>query len=145
MIAVSACLVGKNVKYDGTNNYNESVIKYLEGKEYITICPEVFGGLPTPRFPSEIRRNKVINTNNEDVTKNFKDGATKALKTLENNDVDILIVKAKSPSCGYKEIYDGTFTHKVVSGNGVFVNLVEKKKIKIYTEKDIERIINEKD
>ena len=60
-IAVSACLVGKNTKYDGTNNYNQAVIDYLKDKEYILICPEVQGGLPTPRIPSEIVKGKVIN------------------------------------------------------------------------------------
>ena len=70
-IAVSACLVGKNTKYDGTNNYNKAVMEYLKDKEYILICPEVTGGLPTPRVPSERVKDKVINKEGKDVTLNY--------------------------------------------------------------------------
>lgn len=137
-IAVSACLVGKNTKYDGTNNYNQAVIDYLKDKEYILICPEVQGGLPTPRIPSEIVNGKVINKEKEDVTKQFVDGANKALAMLKKHNIDTVILKAKSPSCGYKQIYDGTFSGKIIDGNGVFAELAEQNGIKILTEKDIE-------
>ena len=137
-IAVSACLVGKNTKYDGTHNYNQAVIDYLKDKEYILICPEVQGGLPTPRIPSEIVNGKVINKENEDVTKQFVDGAYKALAMLKENNIETVILKAKSPSCGYKQIYDGTFSGKIIEGNGVFAELAEQNGIKILTEKDIE-------
>ena len=139
IVAVSACLVGKNTKYDGTNNYNQYVIKYLEDKEYILICPEVFGGLPTPRVPSEIVVNKVINKENVDVTKHFVDGANKALQMLIDNNIEEVIVKSKSPSCGYKQIYDGTFTGKIIDGNGIFTALAIENGFKILTEKDMEK------
>lgn len=137
-IAVSACLVGKNTKYDGTNNLNQAVMDYLKDKEYILICPEVQGGLPTPRIPSERVNDKVINKNNEDVTNQFVKGATEAVKMLKANSIELVIVKSKSPSCGYKQIYDGTFTNKIIEGNGVFTELAVKNGIKVLTEKDIE-------
>ena len=141
-VAVSACLVGKNTKYNGKNNYNEAVMKYLLDKEYVTICPEVIGGLPTPRVPSERKDNKVINKIGEDVTINFFDGAQKEIEKLLKENINIIIVKEKSPSCGYKQIYDGTFTNTLTEGNGVFVDLALQNGFIIYTEKDIEKMVD---
>lgn len=143
-VAVSACLVGKNTKYDGGNNYNVYVMEYLKDKEYITICPEVEGGLTTPRDPSEIINDKVLSNKGKDVTKNFVDGANSSLNKILKEGIQIVIVKAKSPSCGHKEIYDGTFTSKIINGNGVFTDLALKHNLTIYTEKDIEQMIKEK-
>lgn len=140
-VGVSACLVGKNTKYDGGNNYNEYVIEYLKDKEVVLICPEVFGGLPTPRIPSEQINDKVINSNNEDVTKQFVDGAQEALKRLQQQNVNVVILKERSPSCGYKKIYDGTFSKTIIDGNGVFAKLAIENGFIIYTESDIENII----
>ena len=140
-VAVSACLVGKNTKYNGGNNYNEAVMKYLLDKEYITICPEVTGGLLTPRVPSERVNEKVINKIGEDVTINFFDGAQKEIEKLLKENINIIIVKEKSPSCGYKQIYDGTFTNTLTDGNGVFVELALKQGFTIYTEKEIEKML----
>lgn len=141
-VAVSACLVGKNTKYNGKNNYNEAVMKYLLDKEYVTICPEVIGGLPTPRVPSERKDNKVINKIGEDVTINFFDGAQKEIEKLLKENINIIIVKEKSPSCGYKQIYDGTFTNTLTEGNGVFVDFALQNGFIIYTEKDIEKMVD---
>ena len=141
-VAVSACLVGKNTKYNGKNNYNEAVMKYLLDKEYVTICPEVIGGLPTPRVPSERKGNKVINKMGEDVTINFFDGTQKEIEKLLKENINIIIVKEKSPSCGYKQIYDGTFTNTLTEGNGVFIDLALQYGFIIYTEKDIEKMVD---
>lgn len=140
-VGVSACLVGKNTKYDGGNNYNEYVIEYLKDKEVVLICPEFFGGLPTPRIPSEQLNDKVINSKKEDVTKQFNDGALISLKKLQEENVNVLILKERSPSCGYKKIYDGTFSKTIIDGNGVFASLALKNGFTIYTESDIENII----
>lgn len=140
-VGVSACLVGKNTKYDGGNNYNKYVLEYLKDKEVVLICPEVFGGLPTPRIPSEQTNDKVINSNNEDVTKQFVDGANEALKRLQQQNVNVVILKERSPSCGYKKVYDGTFSKTIIDGNGVFAKLAIENGFIIYTESDIENII----
>ena len=136
-IIVSACLLGENCKYNGKNNYCQKVVD-LKGKyNLITICPEVDGGLPIPRIPSEIVNDKVINEAGIDVTNEYNLGAKKALdKALENN-VKKAILKAKSPSCGCGYIYDGSFTHTLIKGDGVTTKLFKENNIKVLTEEDL--------
>ncbi len=134
-IIVSDCLLGTNCKYNGGNNYNEGIINLAnQGIEFVRICPEVFGGLSTPRKPSEQVGNKVLTQDGDDFTLNFINGAKKALDLAINNNCKYAILKAKSPSCGYQEIYDGTFTHKLISGNGVACERLLKEGIEIYNE-----------
>lgn len=133
-IAVSSCLLGINCKYNGKSNYNEEIVKLKEKYELIPICPEVLGGLPIPRVPSEIINNKVINQEGMDVTKNYIEGANKALQILKDNNIKIVILKAKSPSCGKDEIYDGTFSHTIVKGNGITSKLFLDNNITVYNE-----------
>ncbi len=134
---MSACLLGNNCKYDGTNNKNEKVLEYIKDKEVIPICPEILGGLPTPRTPSERLNNKVITKNGEDVTKNFNKGAEESLYLANLFGVKKAILKSKSPSCGNKVIYDGTFTHTKKEGNGVTAELLKQYGIEIITEEDL--------
>lgn len=143
-IGVSACLIGINSKYNGQNNYNEAVMNYLKDKEYVTICPEVLGGLSIPRIPSEIVGDKVFNKKKIDVTNCFTQGASIALELLKKENVEIIILKTNSPSCGYKKIYDGSFTNTLIAGNGIFAKLAIQNNFKIYTEKDIEALMNKK-
>ena len=136
-ILVSACLLGSNCKYDGTNNKNEKVLKYIKDKEVIPICPEIMGGLQTPRIPSERVENKVLSKEGIDVTSNFKKGAEEALYLAKLFNVKKALLKAKSPSCGNGLIYDGTFTHTKKEGFGVTTELLKKNGIKIITEEDL--------
>ena len=136
-ILVSACLLGINCKYNGENNKNEKVIEYLKDKEVIPICPEIMGGLPTPRVPSEILNDRVINKEGLDVTENFLKGAEEVLYLAKLLNVKKALLKAKSPSCGVGEIYDGTFTHKVISGDGITTRLLKENNIEVITENDI--------
>ena len=133
-IAVSSCLLGINCKYNGKSNYNEDIIKLKEKYEIIPICPEVLGGLPTPRIPSEIINNKVINQEGTNVTLEYVTGANKALQILKENNIKIAILKAKSPSCGKGEIYDGTFSHTIIEGNGITAKLFLENDILVLNE-----------
>lgn len=133
---VSACLVGKNTKYSGGNNLNEKIVEFLKGKEYILVCPEVRGGLPIPRFPSEIKKDKVINSIGKDVTFEFKLGTQKEIDRVKEFGATKAILKSKSPSCGVNIIYDGTFSGNTISGDGVFVKELKKIGIEILTELD---------
>ena len=136
-VLVSACLLGVNCKYNGGNNKNEKVLKYLEDKQVIPICPEILGGLSTPRTPSEQKGNKVIMKDGTDVTNNFKKGAEEVLYLAKLFNVKKAILKAKSPSCGNGLVYDGTFSHTLVNGNGVCASILEDAGIEIVTEEDI--------
>ena len=141
ILIVSACFLKDGFKYDGTNNIRDE-IKQLENKyELVLVCPEVFGGLSTPRLPSEQKGNQVFMNNGKDVTNEFNLGAKKCLDIALQNKVKKALLKAKSPSCGYKQIYDGTFTHTISEGNGVFAKLLIENNIEIYTEEDLTKLL----
>ena len=136
-VLVSNCLLGINCRYKGDNCKNEKVLEFLKDKEVIGICPEVEGGLPTPRDPSEIVNDKVISKAGKDVTYEYKKGASIALKLAQENNVDLVLFKAKSPSCGSGLIYDGTFTGNKIPGNGIAADLLIKHGFKVITEEDL--------
>lgn len=133
---VSSCLLGDNCKYNGKNNYNEKIVEFLKDKEYIKVCPECLGGLPTPRVPSEIINDKVINKEGIDVTKEYELGARKTLLIVKDNNIDCAILKSKSPSCGCGFIYDGTFSKTLIKGNGVTTKLLKENNVKIINSDD---------
>lgn len=136
-ILVSACLAGENCKYSGGNNYSEKLMKFLEGHEVVTVCPEVLGGLPTPRVPSEIIRGVVTNREGIVVDREFRLGAEKALKIALREKVDLAILQSRSPSCGPKEVYDGNFSKRLVPGMGVFARLLKENGVKILDIEDL--------
>jgi uncharacterized protein YbbK (DUF523 family) len=140
MIGVSACLVGLNCTYRGDSNCVSQLKKLYEEGKCVTICPEVLGGLSTPRDPSEIvcEDPLTIKTcHGVDVTEAYLKGAKKALEILEKNHIDTVILKANSPSCGVGHIYDGTFSHTLVAQDGVTVRLLKAHGITVKTEKDL--------
>ena len=137
-ILISACLLGINCKYNGGNNYNEELINKLKNKyELIPICPEIYGGLTTPRKPSEIIENRVVNIDNEDVTDNYKKGALETLKTAKILNVHKAILKSKSPSCGKGQIYNGEFNNTLIEGNGITTKLLLENNIEVISDKEI--------
>lgn len=137
---VSACLLGRNCKYNGKNNYNEQVVEFCEGKECISICPEELGGLSTPREPSEILGDRVVSSSGRDVTEAFKRGASESLRIGLEHGVRVAILKSRSPSCGLGEIYDGSFSKVLRAGNGITSKLLLENGLRIYGECDIEEI-----
>ena len=136
-IAVSACLLGENCKYNGGNNFSEKLAKYVEGHEVIPVCPEVLGGLPTPRIPAEIVDGIVTRKDGISVDSEFRTGAKKALDIVFANQVELVILQSRSPSCGVNAIYDGTFSGKTISGQGVFASLLKKNGIRLVDVADI--------
>ena len=154
-ILVSACLAGRNCKYNGKNNLNEKILKLVDEGKAVLVCPEQLGGLPTPRVPSEILskrieeiknfnnkqekdstnikslKTRVINKEGEDVTKQFTKGAEETLKIAKKYNIKKAILKSKSPSCGYGKIYDGSFSGNLIEGNGITTNLLLENGIKI--------------
>lgn len=136
-IAVSSCLLGDNCKYNGGNNYSEKVIKFVEKHEVISVCPEVLGGLPIPRESAEIVNGVVSLKDGSSVDKKFRDGAEKAIRIVKENNADLVILQSRSPSCGVNTIYDGSFSGKLIPGQGVFSELLKKNGIKIIDVEDL--------
>ena len=134
-IAVSACLLGYNCKYSGGNNRSQKVLDYIEGHEVIPICPEVAGGMSVPRVPVELKGNKAINRDGEDVTAFFRRGVEQEMKKMQ--DIDLAILQPRSPSCGCKQIYDGTFTKTLIEGKGVFAQALAEVGIPMVDADDV--------
>ena len=130
-IAVSACLLGENCKYNGGNNFSEKVSEFIKGHEVIPVCPEVLGGLPTPRESSEIVKGVVRHRDGTSVDEEFRRGADLALKLVIDNDVELVILQSRSPSCGVKNVYDGSFSGTLIPGQGVFARLLTENNIKV--------------
>ena len=136
-ILVSACLLGKNCKYNGGNNLNQRVLDFIEGHEVIGVCPEQLGGLSTPRLPAEIVDGVVTNKEGISVDVQFRKGAQTALAVAWEKKVDLAILQSRSPSCGVKEIYDGNFSGKKIKGQGVFAKLLSAHGIKVLDADDV--------
>ena len=130
---ISGCLIGENCKYNGGNNL-ENIAKALFDKGLaLSVCPEQLGGLSTPRIPAERIGDKVISENGIDVTKEYNKGAQKTLKVALENNIKIAILQARSPSCGSKQIYDGTFSGTLIDGEGKTAQLLKANGIKVIT------------
>ena len=150
MIIVSACLCGINCKYDGGNNLDVRILKLLKEGKALPICPEQLGGQETPRDPQEITNGngfdviegnaRILGFKNDDLTSSFLKGAYESLRIAEAVGATIAILKARSPSCGVSEIYDGTFSGTKRNGNGVTAELLLSKGIKVFTEENLEKL-----
>ena len=142
-IAVSACLLGENCKYNGGNNYNEKVMEFVKGHEVIGICPELLGGLPVPRKPAEIVDGIVRTKDGASVNEEFRHGAEAAMNIIEENDIELVILQSRSPSCGVKAIYDGTFSGNLIVGQGVFAQMLAKRNNKTVDVSDLDKITHQ--
>lgn len=139
MILVSACLVGVDCTWDGSNRLVPKIKEMADKKQAIAVCPEMLGGRTVPRTPSEIRggsgedvldgRAKVFDEKGKDVTDAFLRGAYAALELAKKYNIKKAVLKSKSPSCGVGEIYDGTFSGRLIEGNGVTAALLKREKI----------------
>lgn len=145
MKIVSACLLGIKCRYDSESKPNDKIIKLAKKEKLVPVCPEQFGGLPTPREPAETRddgskvldkKAKVITRSGKNVSESFIKGAEEVLKLTKLLNIKEAILKQKSPSCGCGKIYDGTFSDKLIEGDGVTTALLKRNGIKIITEEE---------
>lgn len=136
-ILISACLLGENCKYNGGNNFSEKVFRYVGGHEVISVCPECLGGLPTPRVPAEIVNEVVTAKDGRNVDAEFRKGAQIALEIAKNEKIDLAILQSRSPSCGVKQIYDGTFSGARIDGQGVFAKLLKENGFEMIDVEDL--------
>lgn len=133
-ILVSACLAGYPCRYDGKSKPVPEIVRLVEEGKAIPFCPEVEGGLPTPRVPAEIQGERVVTRDGRDVTEAYRKGAEKALDLMEKEGLSQAVLKAKSPSCGVGEIYDGSFSGKTIPGDGVTASLLKAAGRRVLTE-----------
>jgi len=136
MIGVSSCIVKEACRYDGNHNEEERAVRLMEYGAILKLCPEVLGGLATPRPPAEIRYvdgvKRVFSREGNEVTQAFEEGARKTLKLCQDNRIHHVVLKDRSPSCGKSNVYDGTFSGTLIEGNGITVDLLEQHGINVY-------------
>lgn len=135
-LLVSACLLGIGCKYSGGDNRCPALLDALQrgSHQAVPVCPEIYGGLPTPRPPAERRGDRVVTQTGCDVTEQYRRGAQAALDLYRQLGCQAAILKSRSPSCGCGSVYDGSFTHTLVSGDGVTGELLRQNGIPVYTE-----------
>ena len=122
-VLVSACLLGENCKYNGGNNRDEKVLAFLQDQEVIPVCPERILGMP--RTPMEIVNGVLVNRDGETVDRIVRGQIEQIMQGLKDQPVDLAILKSRSPTCGVKQVYDGTFSGKLVNGSGVLAQALQ--------------------
>lgn len=142
-VMVSACLTGENCKYNGGNNRNEKILRLMADNDVITVCPEQMGGLPTPRVPAEIKDGVVTAGDGRIVDAQFRDGAAKCLRIAVREQPDLIVLQSRSPSCGVKQRYDGTFSGTLVDGAGVTAQLLLENGFRCVDVEDLVEVHND--
>ena len=137
MILVSACLAGAECRYNGKAFPVEQVLSLFKEGKALPVCPEILAGFSAPRAPGEILNGRVISPDGADETDRYIEGAKKALAVALAAGCTEAILKAKSPTCGSGKIYDGTFTHRIIEGDGVFAAMLKEHGIRVITEEEL--------
>lgn len=119
-ILVSGCLLGENCKYNGGNNYNPRVVEFLKGKEVISICPEIMAGMGCPRNPIEIVDGVLTDCHGKNVDSLIRKSVMEIMERIRDEEIQCAILQSRSPTCGVNQVYDGTFSGKLIPGSGVF-------------------------
>ena len=119
-ILVSGCLLGENCKYNGGNNYNPRVVEFLKGKEVISICPEIMAGMGCPRNPIEIVDGVLTDCHGKNVDSLLRKSVMEIMDRIRDEEIQCAILQSRSPTCGVNQVYDGTFSGKLIPGSGVF-------------------------
>lgn len=136
-IIVSACLLGENCKYNGGNNRNERVLRFIEGKDVIRVCPEMLAGLGVPRTPIEIVRGRVLTRDGRDVDAALRAAVAQILSQLDGEEIDCAILQSRSPTCGVKQVYDGTFSGTLIEGEGILAAALRAAGIRVIDAEDV--------
>jgi uncharacterized protein YbbK (DUF523 family) len=138
-IIVSACLLGENCKYNGGNNYDPKVAAFVRGREVIRVCPEVLAGLGIPRTPMEIVSGVLIDRNGNCIDGPVRQAVAQILEQIKDEDIECAILKSRSPTCGVHQVYDGTFSGKVVPGSGVLAQALKDAGYIVLDNEDMEK------
>ena len=137
-ILVSACLLGENCKYNGGNNLSPAVLKFLEGHEVIPVCPEVEAGMGCPRIPVEIVNGILTDKNGNNVDAPMRATIAKRLQELQGQNIDCAVLKSRSPTCGVRQVYDGTFSGTLVDGSGLFAQALKDAGYRVIDSEEVE-------
>ena len=119
-ILVSGCLLGENCKYNGGNNYNPRIVEFLKDKEVISICPEMMAGMGCPRNPIEIVDGVLTDCHGKNVDALIRKSVMEIMERIRDEEIQCAILQSRSPTCGVNQVYDGTFSGKLIPGSGVF-------------------------
>ncbi len=137
-VLVSACLLGRNCKYNGGNNRNQSVLDFLRGHEIVAVCPEVAAGMGIPRTPVEIVSGVVRDRDGNSYDAALRAAVAQILKDIRDLDIDCAVLQSRSPTCGVNQVYDGTFTGTRIPGSGVLAQALKDAGFRVIDAEDVE-------
>ena len=136
-IVVSACLLGENCKYNGGNNYNAAVAEFVKGKEVLAICPEMMAGMGCPRTPIEIVNGALMDRNGNNVDASLRKAVAQAMELIRKEDIQCAVLQSRSPTCGVNQIYDGSFSGKLIPGSGIFAQALRESGYRVVDAEDL--------
>ena len=136
-ILVSACLLGENCKYNGGNNYNPAVAEFVKDKEVLPICPEMMAGMGCPRIPIEIVDGVLMDRDGNNVDAAMRKAVEQAMEMIREEDIQCAVLHSRSPTCGVNQIYDGSFTGKLIEGSGVLAQALKLTGYRVVDAEDI--------
>ena len=136
-VLVSGCLLGENCKYNGGNNYNPRVVEFLKDKEVISICPEMMAGMGCPRNPIEIVDGVLTDCHGKNVDSLIRKSVMEIMERIRDEEIQCAILQSRSPTCGVNQVYDGTFSGKLIPGSGVFAKSLMDDAYRVIDGEDI--------
>ena len=125
-VLVSACLLGENCKYNGGNNYSSAVAEFVRGKEILPICPELMAGMGCPRTPIEIVDGVLMDRDGKNVDTAMREAVEMAMKQISSKEILCAVLQSRSPTCGVNQVYDGSFSGKLIPGAGIFTQALKE-------------------
>ena len=138
-VLVSACLLGENCKYNGGNNYNPAVAEFVKDKEVLPICPEMMAGMGCPRTPIEIVDGVLMDRNGNNVDAAMRQAVAQAMEMIRKEDIQCAVLQSRSPTCGVNQIYDGSFSGKLIEGSGVLAQALKAAGYQVIDAEDVEK------
>ena len=138
-VLVSACLLGENCKYNGGNNYSSAVAEFVRGKEILPICPEMLAGMGCPRTPIEIVDGVLMDRDGRNVDAAMRAAVEMAMKQISSEEIQCAVLQSRSPTCGVNQVYDGSFTGKLISGTGIFAQALKEAGYRVIDAEDVGR------
>ena len=140
-VLVSACLLGENCKYNGGNNYNTAVAEFVKGKEVLTICPEIMAGMGCPRTPIEIVDGVLMERNGNNVDASMREAVVQAMEMIQNEDIQCAVLQSRSPTCGVNQVYDGSFSGKLIKASGVLAQALKAAGYQVIDAEDVKKYL----